>query len=548
MSTTADLEPILAVTAKLAAPFDLTTMLAEVVAAAKQVLKVERGTVWLYDREADELVLRFSEDVAAMRIPAGKGLVGSCARSRALINVRDCYADPRFDPTTDRRTGFRTRCMLTLPMVDHNDILVGVMQVLNKADGVFEESDERIAMVLAAQCAVALQRVRMTEAVIAGEKMREQLEMARIVQMSSLPAKMPSVPGYDLYGTFEPADLTGGDTFDLAALAQGVLVVLGDATGHGIAPALAVTQMQAMLRMAFRMGADLETAYIQVNNQLGEILPGDRFITAFIGLLDAAAHRVRFHSGGQGPILHYRVGADSFDRYKATIFPLAAMPLDRLGPALTLDLAPGDILALVTDGIFEYRGPAGDEFGEERAREVIRAHGDRSMAELGAALFAAVKAFAAGEPQEDDMTIVLVKREAMAFRDFPRRTEAIDDIVAFTDETFTVLGIDPRLRTPVDLALEELFTNVVKYDKGGGTPVRIALARKAGGVEATVTVEGVERFDPAAGPQVDVELPLEERTPGGLGLHLVRQFADSLDYQYDEVRRRARIVFRKKKD
>src|SRR6187549_1390907 len=133
MSASVDLEPILAVAGKLAAPFDLTTMLAEVVAAAKQVLKVERGTVWLYDREADELVLRFSEDVASMRIPAGTGIVGSCARTRQLINVRDCYADPGFDPTTDRRTGFRTRCMLTMPLVDHEDVLVGVMQVLNKA-------------------------------------------------------------------------------------------------------------------------------------------------------------------------------------------------------------------------------------------------------------------------------------------------------------------------------------------------------------------------------------------------------------------------------
>ena len=545
MSSTADLEPILAVTGKLAAPFDLTTMLAEVVAAAKQVLKVDRGTVWLYDREADELVLRFSEDVTAMRIPAGTGLVGSCARSRRLINVRDCYADPRFDPTTDRRTGYRTRCMLTMPLVDHNDVLVGVMQVLNKAEGVFEESDEKLAMVLAAQCAVALQRVRMTEAVIAGEKMRQQLEMARIVQMSSLPASMPSLPGYDLYGTFEPADLTGGDTFDLAAVDQGLLVVLGDATGHGIAPALSVTQMQAMLRMAFRMGASLETAFVHVNNQLADILPADRFITAFIGLLDAASHRLRFHSGGQGPILHYRAGEDRFEAHKPTSFPLAAMPLSSLGPAVDLELGPGDILALVSDGIFEYLGAGGEEFGEARVRELIRAHRDGTMAGLSRALFAAVKAFAAGEPQEDDMTVVLVKREPGAVRDFPRRFDQLEAIVAFTAESFAALGIDPALRTPVDLALEELFTNVIKYDKEGAAPVRIALARKAGGVEATVTVEGVQRFDPTIARDVGVGAPIEEREPGGLGLHLVRQFADSLDYHYDEARRQARIVFTK---
>jgi sigma-B regulation protein RsbU (phosphoserine phosphatase) len=192
--TTQDLEPILAVAAKLAAPFDLRTMLREVVEAAKQVLDAERGTVWLYDPQGDDLVLEVATDVDPVRVPAGMGLVGSCARSRLLINVRDCYSDPRFDPTTDMRTGYRTRCMLTLPLVDHREVLVGVMQVLNKRDGVFEAHDEHLATVLAAQCAIALQRVRMTQALIEGEKMRQQLEMARVVQMSTLPSTMPSVP------------------------------------------------------------------------------------------------------------------------------------------------------------------------------------------------------------------------------------------------------------------------------------------------------------------------------------------------------------------
>jgi sigma-B regulation protein RsbU (phosphoserine phosphatase) len=101
----------------------------------------------------------------------------------------------RFNPDVDRQSNYRTRCMLTLPLVDHKDVLVGVMQVLNKANGVFDESDEALAMVLAAQCAVALQRVRMTAAVIEGEKMRQELEMAREVQMSTLPSVMPSIAG-----------------------------------------------------------------------------------------------------------------------------------------------------------------------------------------------------------------------------------------------------------------------------------------------------------------------------------------------------------------
>ncbi len=297
-----DLEPILAVARKLATPFDLETMLGQVVTAARQVLRAERASVWLYEAATDELVMRGSGELGAVRVPASAGLVGTCARTRQLINVPDCYADPRFDPTLDHQTGYHTRCILTLPLVGHQDALVGVMQVLNKTSGTFLEEDEALATVLAAQCAVALERVRLTEALVEGELMRKELEMARVVQRATLPAR-PSVVGYDVHGAFDPAALTGGDTFDLALLDQGLMVVLADATGHGMGPALSVSQMQAMLRMAFRLGAGLEASFIEVNNLLAEALPGDHFITAFVGVLDPQAHRLRFHSAGQGPIL-----------------------------------------------------------------------------------------------------------------------------------------------------------------------------------------------------------------------------------------------------
>ena len=542
-----NLEPILAVVAKLAAPFDLTTMLSEVVDAAKQVLGVSRGTVWLYDPAADELVLRFAEDVPPLRIPAGTGIVGSCARTRALINVPDCYADPRFDPALDRKLGFKTRCMLTVPMIDHRNELVGVLQVLNKPHGVFDSADETLATVLAAQCAVALQRVRMTEAMIEGERMRQQLEMARVVQMSTLPAAMPVVPGYDLFGTFRPADLTGGDTYDLARVDQGVLMVLGDATGHGIGPALSVTQMQAMLRMAFRLGAELETAFVQVNNQLAEALPGDRFITAFIGLLDAEAHRVRFHSGGQGPILHFKAASGHYIHHMPTSFPLAAMPMKRLEePAVSLDMEPGDVLAVISDGFYEHRDAAGEMFGESRVLEVLRRHHRRPAAELAERLFEAVEAFAGGAPQEDDMTIVLCKREHRppARRAFERRLESLAAIVAFTSDVYAGERLEPATRHAVDLALEELFTNMVKYG-GSVTDVTVEIAGVPGGVEVTLVEEEVRAFDPTRVPGIDIGAPLEARKAGGLGLHLVRQMVDFLDYRYFADRRQAHTTFRK---
>lgn len=406
-----DMEAILDVTRALAAPFDLLTMLATVTAAARQVLRAERSSVWLHDAAADELVLEVADDIRHVRVRVGTGLVGACARDRAAINVPDCYADPRFDPAVDRRSGFRTRCSLTLPLVDHEGGLVGVMQVLNKHDGVFDAADEALAVALAAQCAVALARVRMTEALIEGEKLRQELELARVVQMSILPAVMPVVAGYDVCGTFLPAAATGGDTYDLARTEQGLLIVLGDATGHGIAPALSVTQMHSMLRMAFRLGADLETAFGQVNDQLAATLPDDRFITAFVGLLDAAVHRVRYLSGGQGPILHFEAATGRCERHKPTGFPLGAMPMPARRPAASIALAPGDLLVLLSDGVFEYFGPGGEAFGEARVETVLRAHHHESTAELSRRLLDAVRVFAAGAPQQDDVTMVLVKRQ-----------------------------------------------------------------------------------------------------------------------------------------
>lgn len=407
-----ELALILSVTRALAAPFELTALLKEITSAAARVLGAERASVWLHEADAGELVVRVADDLRDIRIAVGTGLVGACARDRLLINVPDCYADPRFDPSTDRRTGFRTRCSLTLPLIDHRDALVGVMQVINRRAGVFGADHEVLAQALAAQCAVALTRVRMTADLIEGERLRRELELARIVQTSSLPSTLPQVSGYDLHGECLPAEATGGDTYDLALTDPGLLVVVGDASGHGIAPALAVTQMHAMLRMAFRLGAGLEAAFRQVNDQLALTLPEGRFVTAFIGLLDPATHRLRFLSGGQGPILHFRAADASITSYAATSFPMGAMPLATLRPAVQLQMAPGDILAVLSDGIYEYEDPDGAQFGRERVEAVLREAKAQPAATLSARMLQSARGFARSAPQSDDVTMVFVKRLA----------------------------------------------------------------------------------------------------------------------------------------
>ncbi len=405
------LRQILEVTRKLAAPFDLDTMLNEVVAASLNILDAERGTIFLYDEETDELVVRVGTGLGSFRIPANKGIVGESARSRKLINVPDCYADPRFNREIDKTTGYKSRCMLTVPLIGYEDSLIGVLQILNKNTGTFDEQDEFVASALAAQAAVVLHRVKLTEAMIITEKLDREITVARDVQMGTLPKVMPEIAGYDVSGTFAPTDQTGGDLFDFVQLANNRLFLLmGDATGHGIGPALSATQVRAMLRVALRLGASLEEAFVHVNDQLVEDLPADRFVTAFFGLLDASDHVVRFHSGGQGPIMHFHAGSNYYDWHEASTFPLGYMSQTRLGEATTIKMEPGDILGLISDGIYEYENITGVGFGQDGIIKVIAEHPEATADELVRLIMLAARKHGGSVPQADDITIVLVRR------------------------------------------------------------------------------------------------------------------------------------------
>ena len=331
-------------------------------------------------------------------------------------------------------------------------------------------------------------------------------------------------------------------------LDQGLLTVLGDATGHGIAPALSVTQMHAMLRMAFRLGADLETAFLQVNNQLAATLADDRFITAFIGLLDPATHRMRFHSGGQAPILHFQAASGTCARYNPTSFPLAAMPLTALRPAVDLELMPGDILVLLSDGIYEYNDRHNEEFGEGRVEAILRIHHGRRMARTvrhPARRRPGLRAGRGAGGRHHDRPGEAGGAGVIERRDFRRSFDSLAEIFAFTADFFARHGIDAALLPAVDLTLEELFTNMVKYSPAGDAHVSIEMATAPGGVEVTLTDYDVERFDVTQSPDANIHLPIEERRPGGLGLHLIRRLVDSIDYEYSNENRRSRITFRK---
>lgn len=129
----------------------------------------------------------------------------------------------------------------------------------------------------------------------------------------------------------------------------------------------------------------------------------------------------------------------------------------------------------------------------------------------------------------------------MLKRKYKRDFDQIQQIVADTEQFFDDEGIDASLRMKVDLSIEELFVNMVNYNTETDQDILIEMKPIEGGLEISLTDFDVERFDPTLGGEVDVDAPLSDRTPGGLGLYLVLKMADTIHYEYHD--RRSKITF-----
>jgi phosphoserine phosphatase RsbU/P len=415
----ADLERLLAVARRLGATVDLDDLLASIADAATDLLGCERATVFLHDVAAGQLFSRIATGIAGspiteIRIPTSRGIAGEVARTGRTVNLPDAYADPRFNPDVDRASGFRTRSMLAVRLADHDDATVGVLQVLNKRSGPFDARDEEIATFLGSQAGVAIQRQTLLGHYAEKQRIERDLNIARDIQQGLLPREMPVVEGFDIAGWNRPANETGGDFFDLHPLGDGrLLVAVADATGHGIGPALVMVEARAMLRALVGRSTDLARAVTDVHDLMCLDLPEGRFVTAFCGLLDAAAAEIVFLSAGQGPILVFEAATGAVRDWPAQGLPLGFMPgIGYEGPT-TVPLAPGDILVLLTDGFYEWARGDGEQFGLERVCDIVRSGHDRPAGEIIERLYGAVVAFGAGTPQDDDLTAVIVKRDPL---------------------------------------------------------------------------------------------------------------------------------------
>lgn len=407
---TEDLEAVLEVTRAMAATHDLETLLPAIERAARQVLRCERATVFLYDADRHELYSRIATGVDEIRFPANKGFAGHVVETGQSVNVPDAYADPRFNPEIDRQTGFRTRNILSVPMHDYSGQLMGVLQVLNKTAGCFEAYDEWLAVALSAQAGVALQRQKLLQEYAAKQKMQRDLDIARSIQQQILPKEPPQIEGYEIACWNRPADETGGDYFDFFHLASGsVAVSVADATGHGIGPALVTAECRALLRASLNDDGDLTRAVSKVNDLLCADLPPDRFVTAFVSLVSPNCNEVPYLAAGHGPSLVIRDDGQ-VEQLGSTGLPLGIMQQYPFEMAQPVQLRRGDCLVIVTDGLFEWQDAHGQDYGIERLGQTLSRYRHQPALTMIQQAYEDLLNFVAGEPQSDDLTAVAIKR------------------------------------------------------------------------------------------------------------------------------------------
>src|SRR5262249_54848620 len=158
--------------------------------------------------------------------------------------------------------------------------------------------DEFIASVLGAQAGVAIQRARLMQEVFVKKRMQRDLDIARTIQQGDLPKTNPQIEGFDLAGGNRPADGTGGDSYDFHVLDRGkVGILVADATGHGIGPALVISECRALVRALTGLHEeDVERTLLRVSRLIEGDLPSGHFVTAFLGVLDPGARRLVYAS------------------------------------------------------------------------------------------------------------------------------------------------------------------------------------------------------------------------------------------------------------
>lgn len=377
-------------------------------------INADRGTLYLLDEETDELVSRVLQDaggqLSEIRLKVGQGIAGHVAATGETLNIPNAYDDPRFNSNFDRLSGYHTRSILTAPMFNPQQKIIGVVQLLNKRGSPFTFRDERLLAAMTSQAAISIENARLYEQEIQQQLINRELETARSIQASFLPDSIPEYPGWDIAATWHPIRNVAGDFYDFYRLSDGRLAaVIADVSGKGIPAALFMALSVTVLRFGMQMNLAPEEVTRRANELIISEQRSRMFATTFVSYITPENGAIEFSSGGHNPAIVYRADNQDCDYITADGVAVGIFKEAEYKRSSTT-LRHGDILVLYTDGITEVINNDQEEFGEDRLEEIIMQNAHETADTLIALIMEAINIFSEDQELFDDATLVIVKR------------------------------------------------------------------------------------------------------------------------------------------
>lgn len=371
------------------------------------------------------------------------------------------------------------------------------------------------------------------------ERMNGELGVAKRIQHAMLPEKFPPFPergDIDIYALQNPARQVGGDLYDYVLRDEKLFFCVGDVSGKGVPAAM----VMAMAQSVFRLLVARESSPERIVTQMNELLTHDNeyniFITFFIGVLDLPTGRLRYCNAGHKPPVLLGQGSDELPC--TPNLPLGALPDWKYCVQETV-VEPGTTMFLFTDGLTEAENEAHELFSKKRMMQSLTANQSQAPHDIVTSMTEAVKTFVGDTEQSDDLTMLAIRYTRSHTDVQIRRTLTLHNDIAevpvmaeFVDAVCEEVKLDASAVMQVNLAIEEAVVNVMNYAYPSGTQGEITLLAEADTSQLKfILTDSGKPFDPTTHAEVDTTLSAEKRGIGGLGIHLMRRYMDSINYE-----------------
>jgi sigma-B regulation protein RsbU (phosphoserine phosphatase) len=391
----------------------LNETLQQVVSLVFEAVPADRCLIMMRDEGGEELKVRVA------RLRDRDGGVGEIRVSRTIMDevvgqgksvlTADAQHDPRLMSSTMTLQGIRS--VLAVPLSVGQKVFGIIYADSPIGEGRFTREHLEVLTMLASVAAIRVENARLAEERMERERLEQELQLASEIQQRFQPTAPPQLKGYELQGISFPCYEIGGDYYDFIERKDGrLMIALGDVSGKGTAAALLMSSLHAAVHAQAAFNNSIVDTIKAVNQYLAENTPSNRFVTLFYAELDPETGALAFLNAGHNPplIVH---AAGTVEQLASGGLPLGINPLAEYKEGRT-QLHPGDVLVIYSDGVSESYNPEGEEFGTARLWEVVSRHMDSSAAGIRDRIESALTKFSQGTPAADDITLVIVKRQA----------------------------------------------------------------------------------------------------------------------------------------